>query len=209
MNFRFFINSTTLRICSTNTTFSLSRKNMAPNLSSPSLSTMSIAISTLLFLSFVSSSFASDMSIISYNNPERSDAEVMGMFQSWLAKHGKAYNGIGENEKRFEIFKDNLRFIDEHNSETRTYKVGLNRFADLTNEEYRAKFLGTRTDPKRRVMKSKNPSQRYAFKAGEKLPSSVDWRVKGAVSPIKDQGNCGKYILTLSLLFFFICSYIL
>jgi C1A family cysteine protease len=131
------------------------------------------------------------MSIISYNNPERSDAEVMGMFQSWLAKHGKAYNGIGENEKRFEIFKDNLRFIDEHNSETRTYKVGLNRFADLTNEEYRAKFLGTRTDPKRRVMKSKNPSQRYAFKAGEKLPSSVDWRVKGAVSPIKDQGNCG------------------
>lgn len=166
---------------------------MAPNLSSSSLTTMSIAISTLLFLSFVSSSYASDdMSIISTStSASRSDAEVMEIFQSWLVKHGKVYNGIGENEKRFEIFKENLRFIDEHNSQARTYKVGLNKFADLTNEEYRAKYLGTRSDPKRRVMKSKNPSRRYTFNAGEKLPHSVDWRVKGAVSPIKDQGSCG------------------
>jgi cathepsin L len=40
-------------------------------------------------------------------------------------------------------------------------------------------------------MKSKNPSERYAFKAGDKLPESVDWRGKGAVNPIKDQGSCG------------------
>ncbi|KAG6666187.1 hypothetical protein CIPAW_01G014000 [Carya illinoinensis] len=113
------------------------------------------------------------------------------MYMSWLARHGKAYNGLGENEKRFEIFKDNLRFIDEHNTQNRTYKVGLNRFADLTSEEYRALYLGTRTDPKRRVMKSKNPSQRYAFRADEKLPASVDWRAKGAVNSVKDQGSCG------------------
>ncbi|KAK6775650.1 hypothetical protein RDI58_026651 [Solanum bulbocastanum] len=38
----------------------------------------------------------------------------------------------------------------------------------------------------------KNPkSERYAFKAGEKLPASVDWRQKGAVAPAKDQGQCG------------------
>ncbi|XP_041004320.1 cysteine proteinase COT44-like [Juglans microcarpa x Juglans regia] len=170
---------------------------MAPNRFSSSMVTMSVAISsTLLFLFFVSSS-ASDMSIISYNNENheqqtrRTDAELKDMYMSWLARHGKAYNGLGENEKRFEIFKDNLRFIEEHNTQNRTYKVGLNRFADLTSEEYRALYLGTRTDPKRRVMKSKNPSQRYAFRAGEKLPASVDWRVKGAVNSVKDQGSCG------------------
>lgn len=115
----------------------------------------------------------------------------MDIFMSWMAKHGKAYNGLGENERRFEIFKDNLRFIDEHNTQNLTYKVGLNSFADLTNEEYRGIYLGTRTDPKRRITKSKNPSQRYAFRASEKLPASVDWRVKGAINPIKNQGSCG------------------
>ncbi|KAA8547147.1 hypothetical protein F0562_003587 [Nyssa sinensis] len=137
------------------------------------------------------------MSIIDNSNKHiqksawRSDQEVMGMYHWWLAKHRKAYNGLGEKEKRFEIFKDNLRFIDEHNSENRTYKVGLNRFADLTNEEYRSMYLGAKTDARRRFMKSKSVSQRYAFRAGDNLPESVDWRQSGAVAPIKDQGTCG------------------
>ncbi|BFG35908.1 hypothetical protein CerSpe_221820 [Prunus speciosa] len=147
-------------------------------------STMSLTIFTLLLLSFTLSSHASGVG-------SRSEAEVKEIYQEWLVKHQKTYNGIGEEERRFEIFKDNLRFIDEHNAQDRPYKVGLNAFADLTNQEYRAKFLGTRSDPKRRVMKAKNLSQRYAFRAGEALPSSVDWRVKGAVNPIKNQGNCG------------------
>ncbi|XP_015890231.1 cysteine proteinase mucunain [Ziziphus jujuba] len=153
----------------------------------------------LLFLSLSlssSSSSASDMSIISYNQNHdsqsswRTDDQVKDIYEQWLAKHNKAYNGLGEQDRRFEIFKENLRFIDEHNALNRTYKLGLNRFADLTNEEYRAKFLGTRTDAKRRVMKSRNASRRYAH-SGEKLPESVDWRRQGAVNPVKDQGSCG------------------
>lgn len=114
------------------------------------------------------------------------------MYTRWVAEHNRAYNGLGEEEKRFEIFKDNLRFVDQHNAEkNRTYKVGLNRFADLTNEEYRAGFLGTRTDAKRRVMKAKSASRRYACGARDKLPESVDWRQNGAVNPVKNQGSCG------------------
>ncbi|GLU20067.1 hypothetical protein SLE2022_362820 [Rubroshorea leprosula] len=140
-----------------------------------------VTLSILLFLFFALSSAAT----------LRTDDEVRRMYTSWLAKHGKTYNGIGEEEKRFQIFKDNLRFVDEHNSQNRTYRLGLNRFADLTNEEYRAMYLGTRTDAKRRVMKSKIASQRYAVHANDELPESVDWREKGAVNPIKDQGSCG------------------
>ncbi|KAM2053368.1 hypothetical protein ACFX1T_003016 [Malus domestica] len=111
----------------------------------------------------------------------------------------KTYNDIREEEKRFEIFKDNLKFIEEHNALDRPYKVGLNAFADLTNQEYRANFLGTRSDPKRRVMKAKNPSLRYAFRTGETLPESVDWRVKGAVNPIKNQGSYGVVSMTFTM----------
>ncbi|KAF5958791.1 hypothetical protein HYC85_006016 [Camellia sinensis] len=144
----------------------------------------------LLILLFASLSYAIDNHI--QKSSPRSDDEVMGLYEEWLAKHGKAYNSLGEKDKRFEIFKDNLKFVDEHNSENRTYKVGMNRFADLTNEEYRSRYLGTRTDAKRRFVKSKvGLSRRYVVRGDEELPESVDWRTKGAVAPIKDQGDCG------------------
>ncbi|KAL7224125.1 hypothetical protein ACSBR1_025561 [Camellia fascicularis] len=144
----------------------------------------------LLILLFASLSYAIDNHI--QKSSPRSDDEVMGLYEEWLAKHGKAYNSLGEKDKRFEIFKDNLKFVDEHNSENRTYKVGMNRFADLTNEEYRSRYLGTRTDAKRRFVKSKvGLSRRYVVRGDEDLPESVDWRTKGAVAPIKDQGDCG------------------
>lgn len=122
----------------------------------------------------------------------RSNEEVMTMYEEWLVKHHKVYNGLGEKDRRFEIFKDNLGFIDEHNAQNYTYKVGLNKFADMTNEEYRNMYLGTRSDAKRRVMKTKiTTGHRYAFNSGDRLPVHVDWRSKGAVAHIKDQGSCG------------------
>nr|KJB14608.1 hypothetical protein B456_002G133800 [Gossypium raimondii] len=109
------------------------------------------SVMAMLLLMMFTLSSASDMSIISYDetHPDKStsswrtDDEVMAMYEEWLVKHGKTYNGLGEKERRFQIFKDNLRFIDEHNAdESQSFKVGLNRFADLTNEEYRAIYLG-------------------------------------------------------------------
>ncbi|XP_028793674.1 low-temperature-induced cysteine proteinase-like [Neltuma alba] len=157
-------------------------------------STSSPAVMLFLFAIFALSS-ALDMSITSYDRTRadgsnwRTDEEVRDMYEHWLLEHGKLYNGLGEKEKRFQIFKDNLRFIDERNAESRTYKLGLNRFADLTNDEYRAKYLGARIDHKRRIAKTR--SNRYAPCVGDKLPGFVDWRKEGAVVEVKDQGSCG------------------
>ncbi|KAG2663599.1 hypothetical protein I3760_16G039600 [Carya illinoinensis] len=156
-------------------------------------STMAIFLLMMIF----TLSTALDMSIIAYDknhgpgSSPRTDGEVMTIYEAWLAKHGKAYNAIGEKDKRFEIFKDNLRFIDEHNAaeKNRTYKLGLNRFADLTNEEYRATYLGTKSGSERRLSRSR--SDRYEPRVGDKLPQSVDWRKDGAVVGVKDQGSCG------------------
>lgn len=60
------------------------------------------------------------------------------------APHGRAHNALGEREHRFEVFRDNLRFIDAHNAGAHVYRLVLNRFADLTDEEFRAAYLGTR-----------------------------------------------------------------
>lgn len=150
-----------------------------------------------LVLSLFVLSSALDMSIITYNKEhghqiERSDNEIDALYESWLVKNGKAYNALGEKEKRFEIFKDNLRFIDEHNAQNLPYKLGLNKFSDLTHEEYRSMFVRGRMDRKSRLMKA-SFSNRYSFKVGDDLPDSVDWREKGAVNPVKNQGQCGKF----------------
>nr|GMC50479.1 low-temperature-induced cysteine proteinase-like [Ipomoea batatas] len=150
----------------------------------------------LTFLIAVASSAAEDMSIITYDQQHpvkgivRSEDEVKEMFESWLVKHGKSYNAVDEKDKRFKIFKDNLKYIDEKNSlGNRSYKLGLNRFADITNEEYRTGFLGAKRDAGR--SRAKRESDRYAPVAGDSLPDSIDWREKGAVTEVKDQGSCG------------------
>ncbi|KAI9072947.1 hypothetical protein K1719_045076 [Acacia pycnantha] len=118
----------------------------------------------------------------------RIDDEVRDMYEHWLLQHGKVYHGLGTNNKRIQIPNDNLRFIDECNAESRTCKLGSNRFVDLTNDEYRAKCLGTKIDPKRRITKTK--INYYAPRVGDEFLESVDWRKEGAVVEVKDQGSC-------------------
>ncbi|KAL8145227.1 low-temperature-induced cysteine proteinase-like [Apium graveolens] len=154
----------------------------------------------VLSLSVLVGTLATDMSILTYDETHkpspnssliRTEDEVLTMYNSWLVKHGKSYNALGEKEKRFQIFKDNLRYIDNHNADPdRSFELGLNKFADLTNEEYRSKYMGTKSRDSRPKL-SKGRSDRYATVAGETLPDSIDWREKGAVAAIKDQGGCG------------------
>ncbi|KAH0683966.1 hypothetical protein KY290_022601 [Solanum tuberosum] len=159
------------------------------------LSTLTISILVMVVSSAAVTSAAEDMSIISYNEKHhtigagRTHDEVMSLYESWLVEHKKVYNALGEKDKRFQIFKDNLKYIDEHNAmPEKSYKLGLTKFADLTNEEYRSIYLGTKPDASRRL--SSRQSDRYAPKVGDSLPESVDWVKKGVLVGVKDQGQC-------------------
>merc|ERR1712226_1592955 len=68
--------------------------------------------------------------------------------QEWAtfkATHGKIYSPA-EEERRFNIFTENKAFIERHNADfhlgKETYTVSLNKFADLTNKEFSARYLG-------------------------------------------------------------------
>ncbi|XP_059289637.1 low-temperature-induced cysteine proteinase-like [Lycium ferocissimum] len=142
------------------------------------------SILVLFLFLFSALSSAAEMSILTYGT----DDEMLAFYDSWLLQHGKSYNSLDEKHKRFQIFKDNLKYIDDQNAiPNRTYKLGLTQFADLRNEEYRSMYLGTKTTHGRRRLSS----DRYAPKVGDTLPESVDWREKGVLVDVKDQGKCG------------------
>lgn len=124
--------------------------------------------------------------------------EERELFRKWKVKHGKAYSHVGEAEKRFENFKSNLRFISEK-KKTSSHKLGLNRFADMSNEEFKEVYLSRslRKPPGHDTRKKKKKMTMNGARSCV-APSSLDWRKKGAVTAVKDQGNCGThpYIFT-------------
>jgi len=79
--------------------------------------------------------------VISFVCVEQDEKILKKIFRSWAKKHKKSYSSA-EFPTRFAIFKENYLWIENHNSKNFSYKVGLNHFADLTNDEYRKFNLG-------------------------------------------------------------------
>jgi len=92
-----------------------------------------------------SSCLARDFSIVGYSEEDLSSHESLAeLFERWLSRHRKAYASLEEKLRRFQVFKDNLHHIDETNRKVSSYWLGLNEFADLTHDEFKATYLGLR-----------------------------------------------------------------
>lgn len=109
---------------------------------------------------------------------------IQGMFAKWTMKHGKSYTAV-ERKYRLAVFIKNYLEVKQINSSQKSYTVGLNKFADLTDEEAQVKYMGYRPSTEKR---------NYVEFSTEELaqaPTSVDWRTKGIVAAVKNQGQCG------------------
>jgi cathepsin L len=102
-------------------------------------------------------------------------------FAEWQIKHAKSYTTQQEETHRFGIYLQNAKFVAQHDAEARGFSVALNHFADLTNAEFRAQMNGMNI--------TKTPLL-TGFPPVD-VPTTVDWRKEGAVTPVKNQGQCG------------------
>ncbi|KAK9689786.1 hypothetical protein RND81_09G080900 [Saponaria officinalis] len=120
------------------------------------------------------------------NRPTSYNSTLMEKrYLKWMADNNKQYNDIKEREQRFGIYQSNVEFIDYINSLNLSFTLVDNRFADMTNEEFKLKYMGRLTG----VASSNNHDLNNT--TYDVLPDAVDWRKKGAVTPVKDQGLCG------------------
>jgi cathepsin L len=110
------------------------------------------------------------------------------LWNEFKQTHGKTYANVNEELARFNIFIENQQKIDEHNkgfqAGLHTYKMKMNKFGDMTSQEFKSVMNGYKAG-------TKSPNVPLFKSSSNDLPASVDWRDKGYVTPVKDQGQCG------------------
>eukprot|EP01125_Pyxidicula_operculata_P003740 TRINITY_DN149_c0_g2_i1.p1 TRINITY_DN149_c0_g2~~TRINITY_DN149_c0_g2_i1.p1 ORF type:complete len:351 (-),score=86.91 TRINITY_DN149_c0_g2_i1:95-1000(-) len=106
-----------------------------------------------------------------------------------MSKHQKVYQSEEEKMYRFEAFQASMERIAARNQQSKELGsdavFGLNKFSDMTTEEFREKVL------MKPFTSDKSTEREVVQPRSAAPPNSFDWRSKGAVTAVKDQGQCG------------------
>jgi len=113
-------------------------------------------------------------------------ADIDEAWEAFKVQFPKAYNSPSEESQRKEIFASNFEYIIAHNQGDSKFQLGVNQFADLTEEEWKATYTG-RVKP----ASYEEAPKLGRIQAADELADSIDWTTLGAVTPVKDQGQCG------------------
>lgn len=143
------------------------------------LASVALAGTVAAFALLNSNQFSSGQSFLS---TPMSEAEFE--FINFISTQGRSYGTKEEYEYRFELFKQVYEDVKNHNAEEGGYTKSINKFSDFNDYEF-SKIKGY--NPNLRVPDEHTIT--YFSEVGN--PTSVDWRTKNAVTPVKNQGSCG------------------
>ncbi|KAK2725587.1 hypothetical protein QYM36_000177 [Artemia franciscana] len=115
------------------------------------------------------------------------DKHVEDNFDQFKRHHKRNYHNETEQESRKNVFRHNLRYIHSKNRANLSFRLGVNHLADRTQAELK-------------VLRGKQKSSggyngglpfKYTKKELRDVPKAFDWRLRGAVTPVRDQSVCG------------------
>jgi len=150
------------------------------------------------------------------------ESEGIGMseeaeFERFTKQHKKQYKSHGEYRKRYGVWKENLDFVRKWNSDqSSAFEVGMNEFADLTDDEFAAsylnknlhdEYLNSETFKSETLLQESSGVRGKATESEEakdnqgyydirwhkntgESPDKQDWTEKGAVSAVNNQAKC-------------------
>nr|ABB91778.1 cathepsin L [Hymeniacidon perlevis] len=108
-------------------------------------------------------------------------------WEDWKNEHNKKYSDDLEELTRYKIWQGNQKIIEVHNanSDKFGFTLGMNKFGDLESHEFAEMFNGY-------MMQARSNSTKvFVADPNYKADPTVDWRTKGAVTGVKNQGQCG------------------
>jgi len=122
-------------------------------------------------------------------------------FSEFINKYKKVYSNVSEFLERFQIFQDNMKRVEAMQkvlslkagvpNEEQNLQLGITQFSDLSPQEFRARYLTLKKGNTSKMLRSDKLNEVYIPTNLEDTPESFDWRDKGAVTSIKNQGMCG------------------
>lgn len=115
------------------------------------------------------------------------DSHVESAFDKFINSHSKKYDDQVEHSHRMNVFRQNMRYITSKNRAGLDFQLGVNHLADRTDDELKA-LRGRRYSG---IYNGGQPFPNLSAAEKMKVPDSMDWRLYGAVTPVKDQSVCG------------------
>ncbi|CAK9312401.1 unnamed protein product [Citrullus colocynthis] len=126
-----------------------------------------------------------------------SEENLLHLYKRWSSHHRISRNGR-EMYNRFKVFKENAKYVFKVNQMNKTLKLKLNQFADMSNDEFMNLYTNSNITYYKNLHAKKTEAVNggrvggFMYEEARNLPSSIDWRKKGAVNDIKNQGaTCG------------------
>jgi hypothetical protein len=116
---------------------------------------------------------------------------TVGEWEGFKARYEKVYASVDEEAARQAVFENNVKQLDANDP-----TQGINKFSDLTEDEFHARYLGKRGGD---IVPGANDYHwdgscpacaRFPEHANLTAAADFDWTTKGAVTPVKTQ-NCG------------------
>lgn len=129
-----------------------------------------------------------------HENELQTEESLSNLYERWKNHHSVS-RASHESIKRFNVFRHNVLHVHKTNKKNKPYKLKINRFADMTHHEFRNSYAGSNVKHHRMLRGPKRGSGRFMYENVTAVPSSVDWREKGAVTDVKNQQDCGKMFI--------------
>lgn len=131
-----------------------------------------------------------------FNSINHRDTSVIERFKNWVEMHSIQATDDHHLAHMFENWLSNDKFIIETNSLNLTYTLGHNAYSGMNSGEF-GEFMGFNANGEllakgTEFLRGSVPTEKQTDVSNtESLPSSIDWRQKGVVNDVRDQGQCG------------------